>query len=149
MPYIRPLIFDLRQSLPWLYLALGLAQAAHSIKEVLTGLWRWMPLLSAALHNQLGWTPVLVMPEYTFIIANMIIITLMIGFSPIVFLNHTWAWTIATIVAVIETVNGVGHVSMALARHTYFSGCITGVALVLFSVPLWGWKWIFKKEEVL
>jgi hypothetical protein len=135
----------MKKYIPWLYLGLGFAQAAHSIEEILTGLWRWMPLVSGALHNWSGWTPVLVMPEQTFIIANMVIITLMLGFAPFVFLTHTWVWTIVTVVAVIETVNGVGHVSMALAHHINFPGCITGVALVLFSVPLWGRRWFFKE----
>lgn len=139
---------NIKTHLPWLYLALALAQAAHSIEEVLTGLWRWMPLVSGVLHKRTGWTPVLAMPEQTFIISNMVIIILLLAFSPIVFLNRTWAWTVATVVAVIQTLNGVNHVSMALALHGYFSGCITGMVLILISVPLWGRRWIFKETSI-
>ena len=131
--------------LPWLFLGLGLAQAAHSIEEVLTDLWRWMPLVSGTLHSRTGWTPVVAMPEMTFIIGNMIIIALMLGFSPLPFINRTWAWKVATIVAVVETVNGLNHVGAAILTGGYFSGCITGVALILLSVPIWGRKWIFKE----
>ena len=137
--------------IPWLFLGLGLAQAAHSIEEVLTGLWRWMPLASGALRSRTGWTPVMVMPEMTFIIGNMVIIALILGFSPLPFINRTWAWKVATIVAVVETVNGLNHVGAAFITGGYFSGCITGVALILLSVPIWArppmWarKLIFKE----
>ena len=132
--------------LPWFYLALGLAQAAHSIEEVLTGLWRWMPIVTGGLHTRSTWMPVLVMPEQTFIIANMVIIALMLGFSPFVFLSHTWAWTVVMGIAIIETVNGMGHLSAALAVHGYFPGCITATALLLFSVLIWSRRWFVRKE---
>jgi hypothetical protein len=135
-----------KEWIPWLYLALGLAQAAHSIEEVLTGLWRWMPLVTGALHERAGWVPVLAMPEQTFIVANMVIIALMLGFSPFVFLNRSWAWKVAAAVAVVETINGVGHLSGAAAVGGYFSGCIASVGLILFSVPIWGRRWFFRKE---
>ena len=131
--------------LPWLYLGLGLTQAAHSIEEVLTGLWRWMPIVSAALRSRTGWTPLVRMPEQTFIIGNMVIIALMLGFSPLPFLNHSWAWKLVTIFALIETLNGLDHVSAAILTGTYFSGCITGVALIMIGALIWGRKWIFKE----
>jgi hypothetical protein len=137
--------FDLRLSLPWLFLGLGLAQAAHSIEEVLTGLWKWMPLVSGALHSRTGWTPVVAMPEQTFIIGNMVIITLILAFSPLPFINRMWAWKIATVIAVVETVNGLNHVGAAILTRSYFSGCISGVALILLGVFIWANKWIFKE----
>ena len=146
MTHDQLLTFDIQRSLPWLYLGLGFAQAAHSIEEVLTGLWRWMPIVSGVFHAQTGFIPTVVMSERTFIIGNMIIIALMLGFSPLLFLNRTWAWSIATVVAVIQTMNGAGHISMAFAHHGYFPGCISGVALILFSVPIWARRWIWCKE---
>jgi hypothetical protein len=136
----------MKKWLPWMYLGLGLSQAAHSIEEVLTGLWRWMPLVSGAVHLRLSWVPILHMPEMTFIIANMVIITLMLGFSPFPFLNPGWPWKVATVVAIIETINGIGHISAALVTGGYFSGCIAAIGLIAFSVPIWGRKWIFRKE---
>jgi hypothetical protein len=131
--------------IPWLYLGLGLSQAGHSIEEVLTGLWRWMPVVSGTIHHLVTWLPIVRMPEMTFIIANMLLITLMLGFSPILFLNRTWAWTIATVVAAVETVNAAGHLSMALALHGYFSGSLAAIFLLFFSVPIWGRRIFFKK----
>lgn len=143
----RPSTFDLRLSLPWLYWALALSQAAHSIEEVATGLWRWISLVTEEIHAQTGWTPVLAMPEQTFVIANMAIITVMLAFSPFVFLNHAWAWKTATMLAVIETINGAGHITVALVTGGYFSGCIAGIGLVVFGVSIWGRKFIWKETK--
>ncbi len=133
-----------RNWIPWLYLLLGLAQAGHSIEEVSTGLWRWMPVVSGQVHARLSWVPVVSMPEMTFIIGNMLIITLMLAFSPLVFLNRTWTWAVVTAVAAVETVNAVGHLSAALAMRGYFSGCIAAVGLLAFSLPIWGRRWFFR-----
>ena len=131
--------------IPWLYLALGLAQAAHSIEEVFTGLWRWMPIVSGQVHEHFAWVPILAESPMTFIVGNMVIIAVVLALSPLVFLNHTWAWFLATVIAVIETVNGLGHISAALAIHGYFSGCITAIGLLLISLPIWGRRWLFRK----
>lgn len=133
--------------LPWLYWCLALFQAAHSVEEVATGLWRWMPLVTEALQARAQWIPVLVMPEEAFVIANMIIISLMLAFSPFVFLNHTWAWKIAIVIAVIETLNGAGHITAALVTGSYFSGCVAGVGLVIFGGLIWGRRFIWKETQ--
>ena len=136
----------MRTYLPWLYLALALAQAAHSIEEVLTGLWRWFPVVSGAVHARLGFVPVLEWNGQGFAVANMVLIALMLGFSPLPFINRTWAWSIATLIAVLETLNGINHISAALVTGGYFSGCVTAVLLLALSIPIWGRKWIFRKE---
>lgn len=138
---------DKKNWLPWLYLALALTQAAHSIEEVLTGLWRWMPVVSGALHGRVQSIPVMSWSEQGFAAANMVIIALMLGFSPLVFINRTWTWTVATVVAVIETINGIFHSTTAILYRAYSPGCITAVALILLSVPIWGRKWIFKEKR--
>jgi hypothetical protein len=138
---------NMRTALPWLYLALGLAQAGHSIEEVLTGLWRWMPVVSGAVHERVSLIPVFGWSEQGFAVGNMIIIALMLGFSPLPFLNHSWAWKTATILGVIETVNGFNHVGAAVVSGGYFSGCISGVALILAGTLIWARKWIFKEAD--
>ncbi len=137
-------MMDRRNLIPWFYLLLGLAQAGHSIEEVLTGLWRWMPVVSGQVHARLSWVPVVSMAEMTFIVGNMLIIALMLAFSPLVFLNRTWAWTIMTIVAAVETVNAIGHLGAALAVRGYFPGCIAAAGLLAFSLPIWGRRWLFR-----
>ncbi len=122
---------------PWLYLGLSLSQSAHSMEEVATGLWRCMPLVSGSLHEKIPLIPVMQMSEETFVLGNMVIITLILAFSPFPFLNHGWAWKTAAIVAMLETVNGLGHISAAALARSYFPGCIAAVGLVALSVPLW------------
>ncbi len=122
---------------PWVFLALGFVQAAHSMEEVATGLWTWMPIVSGMVRAKLSFFPILGWSEQGFVLANMIIIALILGFSPLPFLNRSWAWKIATIVAVIETVNGLNHVGAAIVRGGYFSGCISGIALILISTLIW------------
>ncbi len=126
-----------RTFFPWLFLGLGFAQAAHSMEEVATGLWKWMPIVSGAVRAKFGFFPILGWSEQGFTLANMVLIALILGFSPLPFLNHTWAWKIVTVTAVIETVNGLNHVGAAIARGSYFSGCISGVALIVLSLLIW------------
>jgi len=140
--------FDVRRSLPWLFLVLGLAQAGHSIEEVVTGFWRWMPIVSEVVHERVSFIPVVGWSEQGFTVANMIIIALMLGFSPLPFINYTWAWKIVTIVAAIETVNGINHVGAAIVRANYFSGCISGVALILIGSLIWAPKWFSRKGTI-
>ncbi len=141
----RLLTFDVRRTLPWLFLALGFVQAAHSIEEVATGLWKWMPVVSGEIHARLGFFPVVGWSALGFTLGNMIIIAVILGFSPFPFINHTWAWRIVNIAAIVETVNGVGHTSAALIRGEYFSGCISGAVLILVGTLIWGRRWIFKE----
>ena len=136
----------MRTYLPWLYLGLGLAQAAHSVEEVLTGLWRWMPVASGAVHTRLGFVPVVAWSGTDFAAANLGLVALMLGFSPFPFLNRTWAWTVVTVIAVIETLNALNHLSAAFVTGGYFSGSITAVLLLGLSVPIWACKWIGRKE---
>ena len=123
-------------SIPWLFLALGLAQAAHSVEEVLTGLWRNLPMVTGYLHARLAWLPVMNWSAAGFAAANLVIVALLLGFSPFPFLNKTWAWKVAGIAAVIETINGLLHTGAALVTGAYFSGCISAVFLLFFGLLL-------------
>jgi hypothetical protein len=123
-----------------------LAQSAHSIEEILTGLWRWMPVVSGTIHQHLSFVPRVSMSEMTFVVGNLVVVTLVLALSPFVFLERRGALTLASAVAVVETVNGLNHLGGALAVHGYFSGCISAVGLLLFSVPFWGRKWIFRSR---
>ena len=136
----------MRTYLPWLYLGLGLAQAAHSVEEIYTHLHEWMPRVSGSLHQRLGFVPILHPSADWFASANVMIVAAMLLISPFVFQNKSWAWKAITVIAIIETLNGLGHISAAVVTGGYFSGCISGVALILFSVPIWARRWIWCKE---
>ncbi len=125
------------KTFPWLYLGLITAQAAHSIEEVATGLWLRMPQVSGALHERIPLIPRVEWSREGFTVANLAIIALLACLSIYVFRNLPWAWKLARIVALIETINGIGHISAALISQNYFPGCISGVLLILLSIPLW------------
>jgi hypothetical protein len=132
--------------LPWFYLALGLAQAAHSVEEIYTHLYEWMPRVSGALQQSLGFIPVLHPSADWFASGNVVIVAAILAFSPFAFQNKCWAWRIATAIAVIETLNGVYHISAAVVTGGYFSGCISAVLLLGVSIPIWSRKWLWSKE---
>lgn len=140
---MRRLTFD---TLPWLYLGLCLSQTAHSVEEIHTHLYDWMQRVSGALHQRLGFVPVLHPSTDWFASANVVIVAAMLFISPFVFQNKSWAWTIATVIAVIETVNGINHIAAAFITGGYFSGCVTAGLLLILSIPIWGRKWISRKE---
>ena len=120
--------------LPWLYLALGAAQAAHSVEEVLTGLWNNFPVVTGFLNARTGWVPVMTWSGEGFAAANLVIVAFLLGFSPFPFQNRTWAWKVVGVIAAVETLNGLGHMSAALVTGGYFSGCISAVFLFIIGV---------------
>jgi hypothetical protein len=120
--------------IPWLYLALGLTQAAHSVEEVLTGLWKNLPAVTGLLHARLPFVPVLNWSAEGFAAANLVIVAVILGFSPFVFQERAWALKIAGVVAVIEVLNGAFHIIPAIVKGGYWSGSIS--AIILFIIGL-------------
>lgn len=120
--------------IPWLYLTLGLTQAAHSVEEVLTGLWKNLPAVTGLLHARLPFVPVLNWSAEGFAAANLVIVAVILGFSPFVFQEHVWAFKIAGVVAVIEVLNGAIHIIPAIVKGGYWSGSIS--AIILFIIGL-------------
>lgn len=116
--------------IPWLYLALGLTQAAHSVEEVLTGLWKNLPVVTGLLHERLPILPVLSWSAEGFAAANLVIVALMLGFSPFVFQKHTWAVKIVRVVAVIEVLNGLIHIIPVIVTGAYWSGSVSALFLL-------------------
>jgi hypothetical protein len=122
---------------PWLYLGLGFAQSAHSIEEVLAGLWKWSPATPGGLLSYFADLPLFNTTTENFAAANIAIVVLLIGLSPFVFLKLPWAWKVARVVAVGETINGILHLTGAVLTGGYFPGCISGLLLLALSIPLW------------
>jgi hypothetical protein len=107
------------------------------VEEVLTGLWLKMERVSVSLHDSFALFPHVAMPAPIFASANLIIVALLMSLSPFIFLERSWAWRVARVVAVIETLNGIGHISAALIGGAYFPGCFSGLLLLALSIPLW------------
>ena len=111
-----------------LYWLLAFGQAAHSIEEMRTGLYNFFWTMTGVFHNAFPGFPQFRWDAVTFAAVNMGIITFVLGIVPFVREGRRWALGLAAVVAVIETVNGVAHISAAF----YFGGYVPGVA----SAPL-------------
>jgi hypothetical protein len=119
---------------PSLYSALGIIQAIHSIEEYLTHLPTRFPIVTGHLHNVAGFFPVLRMSERTFVVLNVLIITFILSIAPFVYLRKNWALRVAKVVAVVEILNGIAHISSAIYVWDYYPGCISAIGLLLVGV---------------
>ena len=119
---------------PFLYLTLGIIQAFHSIEEYLTHLPNRFPIVTGYLHNATGFFPVLRMSEQTFAVLNILIITFILSIGPFVYQKKHWALSVAKVVAVVEILNGIAHISSAIFVRDYYPGCISAIGLLVVGV---------------
>ena len=119
---------------PFLYLTLGIIQAIHSIEEYLTHLPARFPIVTGYLHNVTDFFPVLRMSDQTFVVLNILIITSILSVGPFVYQKKYWAQRVAKVVALVEILNGIAHVSSAIFVWDYYPGCISAVGLLVVGV---------------
>jgi hypothetical protein len=109
---------------------LALAQAAHSIEEMLAGLYDFFWIDTGRLHEaipafpQFRWTPT------RFAVVNMGIIALLFGAVPFVRERRPGAIALAWVAAVVEVLNGTG----PLAGTVNFSGYVPGALTAPFPI---------------
>lgn len=114
-----------------LFLALVLTQAAHSVEEYATGLYRvFAParIVSGLVSADL---------ETGFVIVNAALVAFGLWcYLARVRRDHpaarAWAWPWV----LLEGANGLGHGLMALSRSGYFPGAVTALPLLLLSLLL-------------
>jgi len=111
-----------------LYWLLAFGQAAHSIEEMRTGLYNFFWTMTGVFRQAFPTFPQFRWDAVTFAVVNMGIITFVLGIVPFVREGRSWALGLAAVVAVIEILNGIAHISAAF----YFGGYVPGVA----SAPL-------------
>lgn len=116
---------------PGLYLALGIAQAAHSTEEYLTRLVDKFPVVTGYLHKVAGFFPVVTMTERTFVVLNIGLIVFLLSVSPFVFQRRPWALRVARVAAVVEALNGFAHLFAAVYTGGYYPGALSAVGLLL------------------
>lgn len=116
------------------YLALGIAQGAHSAEEYLTRLWHWLPIVTGYLHEATGLFPSIKMSERTFVILNIALITGLLSLAPFVFQNRAWASRLATVVGVAEILNGLAHLSAVVAVARYYPGPVSAIGLTALGI---------------
>ena len=116
-----------------LYLALALAQAAHSIEEMRAHLYDFFDVIASRWPG----FPMRNVSADTFATNNMLIIATLLALAPFVQAQRSWALACAGVVAVIEVLNGLGHPAISLALGRYMPGTYTSPFLFVFVlIPL-------------
>lgn len=115
----------------WLYLSLGLVQAAHSVEEVITGLWKNLPVVTGWMNAEVSSFPVMEWSAEGFAAANLVIVAVMLALSPFPFLRHSWALRMIPVIAVIEMINGLIHILPAIVKGGYYPGVVSAVFLFI------------------
>jgi len=110
---------------------LGLAQAAHSIEEMISRLYDFMWVAT----ERLG-LPRMGMTATSFAAVNMAIIAFLLGVAPFVSARRPWAVAVAWAAAIVEILNGIGHLTGALIFRGYVPGAATAPLLVAAGVAL-------------
>jgi uncharacterized protein with HXXEE motif len=105
---------------------LGLAQAAHSIEEMIAHLYDFMWIATVRLG-----LPRMGMTATTFAVVNMTIIAFLLGVAPFVAARRPWAVAVAWIAAVVEVANGTGHLAGTVIFRGYVPGAATAPLLIL------------------
>lgn len=115
-----------------LYFWLALAQAAHSIEEILAGLYDFFWIATGRLHEVFPAFPQFRMSAETFGAINLALVALLLGIAPSVAAGRPWARWLAGIAAVVEILNGTGH----LAGTVVFGGYVPGAGTAPFLLVL-------------
>lgn len=118
---------------------LALAQAAHSIEEMASGLYDFFWIATGRLHALVPAFSQIRMSAPTFAVINMMIIAVLFGAVPFVGARHPAAVALAWIAAIVELANGAGH----LAGIVVFSGYVPGALTAPFL--LWTGFLLFKE----
>ena len=127
------------QHAPWtrlvtLFLLLGLAQAVHSMEEMTTHLYDFLWTMTGMIHARLPAYPQFRFDPDTFAVLNMSFITVMLASVSAVRARHAWALILVVIAGVIETLNGIGHLTFALVLRGYVPGAFTAPFLLVLGV---------------
>lgn len=110
-----------------LYLALGLAQAAHSIEEMRMRLYEFFDVIAARFPG----FPMRNMSADTFAAINLLVVAGVLALVPFVQARCGWALGLAGVVAAIEILNGIGHAGISLLIGQYMPGTYTAPALLV------------------
>lgn len=120
----------------FLFFILVLFQAAHSVEEYLTGLFRWFPRATGKIHEFIDIIPVMSMRETVFAALNVVFVIFLVVVSVLVFRRNRWAWKIMRLVAVIEIINGLVHILAAVFTGEYFPGAVSAIGLLVTGLLL-------------
>lgn len=119
-----------------LYVTLAFLQAAHSFEEYFTRFYERIGEGSSLLHGAVGFVPVFQFSQNFFVTVNVLLITTIIALIQVVNQGGIIGRCIATLLAVIEVVNGVAHLTIAVMMRAYFPGALTAPFLLIVGVFL-------------
>jgi hypothetical protein len=118
----------------WLFICLAFTQALHSTEEYFTELYNRFPAVTGKLNEFTGFIPTINMSGSTFIGLNIVAVLFLFIVSVFLFRKKRWAMRIAFVAAVVETINGVIHVSAAVYTGGYFPGVFSAVGLLIMAI---------------
>lgn len=119
---------------PVMFAALTVAQIFHSLEEIITGLYKKLPIVTGRLHDLFDFVPQLRISRMGFALANAVLVTFMLTISILLFRRVPWATRVARAVAFAEILNGAAHLAIAIIRRGYFPGAVSAIGLVIFGV---------------
>ena len=105
-----------------LYPALVIAQFLHGFEDFVAGFHEAFPLYSLA-------------PEF-FVLLHLGLFLLLAALIPSVAHGRRWALKLAKLFAVIEILNGAGHLMIAAIEWDYYPGSFTAPLLLIFGAAL-------------
>jgi hypothetical protein len=109
---------------------LALAQAAHSIEEMASGLYDFFWTATGRLHAIFPSFSQFRMAAPKFAVINMAIIAVLFGAVPFVAARQPLALGLAWIAAIIELANGAGHLAGTVVFSGYVPGALTAPFLL-------------------
>jgi predicted anti-sigma-YlaC factor YlaD len=98
------------------------AQFLHGFEDYVTGFQESFPLYSLA-------------PEF-FVLLQLGLFLLLAALIPSVAHGRRWALTLAKLWAIVEILNGAGHLMLALIEWGYYPGLWTAPLLLIFGAAL-------------
>lgn len=105
-----------------LYPALVVAQFLHGFEDFAAGFHSTFPLYSLA--------------REFFVLLHLGLLLLLASLIPSVAHGRRWALGVAKLFAIVEIVNGVGHLMISLIVWSYYPGAFTAPLLLIFGAAL-------------
>jgi len=119
---------------PVMFVALTVMQLFHSVEEVATGLYLWLPRVSGHIRDKFDFIPQLNISRRNFAIGNVIIVVFMVAISMLLFRRVPWAVRVARAAAFVEILNGIGHLAGMIITRRYFPGAFSAIGLIVCGV---------------
>ena len=119
-----------------LYVALIVVQFLHSLEEVMTHLHDYFPTVTGYIHERIAFFPILHVSPELFIAMNTVVVLFLMIVGHYLFAQKRWAWRIVRIVAYVEIINGLAHISAVIYTGGYFPGSISAIGLLIIGILL-------------